>query len=178
MTDAEFQALFHEHKNAVYRFAWRLTSSPDAAEDISQEVFTALLRRPDAFDSRRGQLRSFLLGAVRNLALKRWHNENRLQELDEDQFLVEPVDVTRGEIDKSVADAVQALPPLQREVLILAEYEDLSLEEISQIVQSGVGTVKARLHRARENLRRMLAPLRPRSTDTQKVRTNRHGTLG
>jgi DNA-directed RNA polymerase specialized sigma24 family protein len=45
-------------------------------------------------------------------------------------------------------------------VFVLAEYEELSLEEISRAVDAGVGAVKARLHRARENLRRMLAPLR------------------
>jgi DNA-directed RNA polymerase specialized sigma24 family protein len=50
---------------------------------------------------------------------------------------------------------------LQREVLILAEYEELSLEEIALTVESEVGTVKSRLRRARENLRRMLAPLKP-----------------
>jgi RNA polymerase sigma-70 factor (ECF subfamily) len=61
-----------------------------------------------------------------------------------------------------VAQAVQALPPLQRETLILFEYEELPLEEIARTVDAEVGTIKARLHRARENLRRMLAPLRAR----------------
>ena len=59
-----------------------------------------------------------------------------------------------------VASAVQSLPPLQREVLVMAEYEDCSLEEIARAVEAEIGTVKSRLHRARENLRRMLAPLR------------------
>jgi RNA polymerase sigma-70 factor (ECF subfamily) len=52
------------------------------------------------------------------------------------------------------------LPPLQREVLILAEYEDLSLEEIARAIESEIGTVKSRLHRARENLKQILAPLK------------------
>ena len=58
-----------------------------------------------------------------------------------------------------VARAVQMLPPMQREAIILAEYEDLTLEEIARVTQSAVGSVKSRLHRARANLRRMLAPL-------------------
>jgi RNA polymerase sigma-70 factor (ECF subfamily) len=49
---------------------------------------------------------------------------------------------------------------LQREALVLAEYEDLSLAEIAQATDCEVGTVKSRLHRAKENLRRMLAPLK------------------
>jgi RNA polymerase sigma-70 factor (ECF subfamily) len=58
----------------------------------------------------------------------------------------------------AVQTAVGALPPLQREVLILFEYEGHSLAEIAEIVGADVGTVKARLHRARERLRRTLAP--------------------
>jgi RNA polymerase sigma-70 factor (ECF subfamily) len=174
MTDAEFEAIFYEHKEAVYRFAWRMTSSPEAAEDIAQDVFLSLLRRPEGFNPARGTLRSFLLGAVRNLALKRWRGESRWDELDGDRLLTEPFDITRGDIAETVGAAVRALPALQREVLILAEYEELSLEEIGNVVQSEVGTVKGRLHRARENLRRMLAPLK--SGNPVNVRT-RHGTV-
>lgn len=176
MTEAEFEAVFHEHKNAVYRFAWRMTGSPDAAEDIAQEVFVSLLRRPEGFDCTRGSLRAFLLGAARNQALKRWRGESRWQELEDDQFAAEPLDIGRRETAEIVAAAVQSLPPLQREVLVLFEYEELSLDETAGIVQAEIGTVKARLHRARENLRRMLAPLK--SGNSMKVRTTRHGTLG
>jgi RNA polymerase sigma-70 factor (ECF subfamily) len=160
MTGTEFRSAFQDHKDAIYRFAWRMTNSPGAAEDIVQEVFLALLRHPGRFDDRRGQLRSFLLGVARNVALKRWREENRWDVLDDDQFVAEPVDVTRGETTQIVGAAVSSLPPLQREVLVLAEYEGLSLEEIAQTVEAELGTVKARLYRARQNLRRMLAPLK------------------
>ena len=54
---------------------------------------------------------------------------------------------------------LRALSPLQRETLILAEYEEMALEEIVQATGADLAAVKSRLHRARENLRRMLAPL-------------------
>ena len=76
------------------------------------------------------------------------------------------------DIAEIVGEAVRSLPPLQREVFILAEYEELALDEIARAVDSEIGTVKARLHRARENLRRMLAPLKPPNG----VRSN-HGTV-
>jgi RNA polymerase sigma-70 factor (ECF subfamily) len=174
MTNAEFEAIFREHKDAIYRFAWRMTGSPEAAEDIAQDVFISLLNRPDAFDRTRGSLRSFLLGAARNLSLKRWRSAKRWEDLEDEQFVALPLDIAAGEIREMVGQAVRALPALQREVLILAEYEELSLEEISRVVESEVGTVKSRLHRARENLRRILAPLKPGN----KVRTTSHGTLG
>ena len=170
MTDAEFEAAFEQHKDSVYRFAWRMTSSAAVAEDVAQDAFLALLRHPDRFDSRRGSLRAFLLGIARNLVLKRWRDEHRWEPLDDERPVL-PVDVTRGETAEIVGRAVRALPPLQREVLILAEYEEMSLVEIARAVESEIGSVKSRLHRARENLRRMLAPLR-----TDMVRSG-HGSV-
>ena len=159
MTDAQFQAVFDEHKDAVYRFVWRMARSPAAAEDITQDVFVALLRSPDRFDPARATLRAFLLGIARNLVLKHWRAEHRFEPLDDDE-IAEPFDLGRGDIGEMVGLAVGALGPLQREVVILAEYEGLTLAEIARAVDADVGTVKSRLHRARENLRHMLAPLR------------------
>jgi RNA polymerase sigma-70 factor, ECF subfamily len=158
MNREEFREAFDRHKDAVYRFAWRMTNSPEAAEDVAQEVFLALLRRPEAFDPARGELRGFLFGAARNQVRKQWREANRWAELDEDAFVAPPV--IELEIGKAVEAAIRALPLLQREALVLSEYEELSLEEIARTVDAEVGTVKSRLFRARENLRRALAPLR------------------
>src|SRR5579863_5366677 len=160
MTRLEFQAAFEEHKDAVYRFAWRMTNSPAAAEDIAQDVFLVLLRHPGRFDSKRGEMRSFLLGVARNLTRKRWRNENRWDTIDDERFISQPVDMVIRETAEIVNAAVQALPPLQREVLVLAQYEGLTLNEIVHAIEAEMGTVKARLHRARKNLKRMLAPLK------------------
>ena len=163
MTDAEFQTAFDQHKDAVYRFAWRMSGSAAAAEDITQDVFVGLLRYPDRFDPARGTLRAFLLGIARNLALRHWRAEHRFEPLDDEQpGVAEPVDLERGEVGDIVGRAVRALRPLQREVVILAEYEGLTLAEVARAVDADVGTVKSRLHRARESLRRTLAPLRSR----------------
>src|SRR5262245_44178159 len=111
MTEREFRTAFLEHKEAVYRFAWRMTNSSAAAEDIAQDVFLTLLRRPDLFDSTRGRLRSFLLGVARNLALKKWRDEHRWEELEEEQSIAPPIDVTRGEVAELLGSAVQSLAP-------------------------------------------------------------------
>src|SRR5262245_40669004 len=124
--------VFDEHKDAVYRFAWRMTNSAAIAEDIAQEVFLSLPRQPDRFNPERGRLRSFLLGITRNLVLKQWRDGHHWQELDDEQFVAEAFSIERREIAEIVGEAVRALPPLQREVLILAEYEELSLEEIAR----------------------------------------------
>lgn len=164
MTQNEFRSAFEEHKDAVYRFAWRMTSSSTTAEDVTHDVFMALFRRPDAFDPNRGRLRPFLLAITRNLVLKHWRDDRRWEPIDEEQFVAEPVDLHARETAQIVAEAVGRLPPLQREALVLAEYEGLSLAEIAHATDCEVGTVKSRLHRAKENLRRMLAPLKERAT--------------
>ena len=169
MTEPEIRAAYHDHKDAIYRFAWRLTGSAASAEDIVQECFLSMLRNPDGYDASRAPMRPFLLAVARNLARKRWRTEQRWDALDEEDFVSEPIDPTSRQSSELVAQAVQSLPALQREAVILFEYEELSLEEVARVVDAEVGTIKARLHRARENLRRILAPLRPaspRSPDT------------
>lgn len=160
MTDSEFRAAFEGNKDAVYRYAWRMTGSAAAAEDVAQEVFLTLLRQPGRFDPARAQLRSFLLGIARNLSLKRLRAECRWDSLDDEFDVPAVLPPTDGDVARVVASAMAALPPLQREVVALVEYEGLSLEDTARAVQAEVGTVKSRLFRARENLRKMLAPLR------------------
>jgi RNA polymerase sigma-70 factor (ECF subfamily) len=158
VTQDDFLSAFDAHQDAVYRFLWRM-AGPDDAEDLAQEVFLSLLRHPTRFDPARGTLRAFLLGIARNLALKRFRDENRWTALDDADLAAPPFDVTRRETAEEVAAAIRALPPLQREVIILIQYEELSLDETARIVASEVGTVKSRLHRARQNLRRALSPV-------------------
>ena len=82
MTQVAVQLAFDEHKDAIYRFAWRM-AGPDFAEDIAQDVFLTLLRHPERFDPTRGTLRAFLLGVARNLALKCWRDAHRWEPLDD-----------------------------------------------------------------------------------------------
>jgi RNA polymerase sigma-70 factor (ECF subfamily) len=159
MTDTDFRDAYRQHKDVLYRFARRMTGSAEAAEDIAHDAFLALWRSDAAYDPARGTLRSFLLGVARNLALQRLRRERPQDPLDEDAFVAGPIDIAGMERAEIVARAVGALPPLQREALILAEYEDFSAEEIGRATNAEIAAVKSRLHRARENLRRMLAPL-------------------
>ena len=97
-------------------------SGSTAAEDITQDVFVGLLRYPHRFDPARGTLRAFLLGVARNLALKHWRSEHRFEPLDDEAFVAKPLDLER-DVGDMVGRAVRALPPLQREAVILFEYE-------------------------------------------------------
>lgn len=159
VNDAELRSIFEANKDAVFGFAWRMTGAPDAAEDVTQECFLSLIKAPSRFDPAHGSVRAWLLGIARNLILKRWRAEGRWTPLDEDAVVPAPPPADWDAVRK-VAHAVGALAPLQREVVILVEYEGMTLEETARAVDAEVGTVKGRLHRARENLKRMLEPLR------------------
>ncbi|MGA3095058.1 MAG: RNA polymerase sigma factor [Bryobacteraceae bacterium] len=151
------QTAFDQYHQAVYSFAYRLTGRADVAEDIAQECFLALVRAPLRYDPSRGSMKVYLFSIVRNLALKRYRDGRAEQAMDgpEDLPAIDP----RASLEASsaVAAAVAGLPQLQQEALILFQYEGATLEEIAQIVGTDVGTVKSRLHRARERLRRVLA---------------------
>ena len=159
MTGAEFHEAYGQHKDVLYRFARRMTGSASVAEDLVHDCFLMVWRNAAAYRADRGTMRSFLIGVTRNLALKRLQRERPFDELEEDSAICGPVDAAGRERADLVAQAVAALPPLQREALILAEYEEMSLEEIARATGVELAAVKSRLHRARENLRRMLAPL-------------------
>ena len=162
---AAFQELYERHRSPVFRFAYRLLGSIETAEDVTHDCFLSLIRRPEGFDPERASLRTYLFAAARNLAMKYFRRTGREEDLDdlsESQVASskqEPIRrVLRQELQNQVREAVLSLPPLQREAVVLFEYEDLSLSEIAAITQSDVGAVKARLHRAREGLRRILRP--------------------
>ena len=91
--------------------------------------------------------------------LKRLRRERPYDPLEDESSICPPVDMAGLERAEIIARAVQALPQLQREAIILAEYEDLTLEEIASSTGVELAAVKSRLHRGRENLRRMLGPL-------------------
>jgi RNA polymerase sigma-70 factor (ECF subfamily) len=104
-------------------------------------------------------MQSFLLGVARNLVLKRWRDERQQDALEDEQFVYEPIYAQEDGRAEAVEKAILMLPPLQREAVVLAEYEEMSLEEIAHATQAELAAVKSRLHRGRQNLRRMLSPL-------------------
>jgi RNA polymerase sigma-70 factor (ECF subfamily) len=153
------EAAFDQHHGAVFSFAYRLTRRQDVAEDITQECFLSLIRAPERFDPARGSMRTYLFAIARNLALKHYRRTaSDPQDLDEVSVSADPSPAL--DVVSAVERAVALLPVLQREALILFQYEGATLEEVSQVVGADVGTVKSRLHRARERLRCELAPYR------------------
>ena len=153
--------LFDEHHAPLFRFAYRLTGSVADAEDIVQVCFLELLRPDCSYDPKRAPIRTWLFGVVRNQSLKRFR-QNATPRLPETDDAPSPEhEVLRVEIEEVVRRAVLTLPEMQREVLILAHYEEMPLAEIAGILDIDVGAVKSRLQRARTSLRETLSAYAP-----------------
>ncbi|HKR11050.1 MAG TPA: RNA polymerase sigma factor [Pyrinomonadaceae bacterium] len=162
---AAFLELYDRHREPIFRFAYRLLGSIDIAEDVTHDCFLSLIRRPEGFRADRAALRTYLFAIARNLSLKHFRNTGReagLDEMNEEPQVSARQAPLRKLLDEELAaqvrDAVFSLPALQREALVLYEYEGLSLNEIAGIVDADVGAIKARLYRARESMKRMLRP--------------------
>ena len=162
--EAAFQVLYSRYRDLIFRFAYRLVGSAAAAEDVTHDCFLTLIRQPDRFKPERGSFRTFLYAVARNLALKNFNisrRESPMSELGDEPRVAERQQPVRQVLDRELSGEVQRaianLPPLQREALILFEYEELSLAEVAAIVDADVGTVKGRLFRARAGLRQELA---------------------
>ncbi|MDQ5843859.1 MAG: RNA polymerase sigma factor [Acidobacteriota bacterium] len=158
-----FLQVYERHRDAVFCFAYRLSGRVETAEDITHDCFLSLITSPGNFRPNRAALRTYLISAARNLWLKQLRKLGRefaLDEFGEDEYVAVSKQPLTGLLDDELAfivkEAVSNLPPLQREALVLFEYEGLPLSEIASMVGADVGAVKARLHRARERLRTSL----------------------
>lgn len=158
-----FHVLYERYRDPIFRFAYRMLGSSEAAEDVVHDCFLGLIKEPGRFDSGKASLRTYLYAAARNQAAKRYQafgRESAIDDLTSEPRMGDHHEPIRKVLDDELAGEVQraiaSLPPLQREALVLFEYEDLSLAEIGAIVGADANTVKARLFRARDKLRARL----------------------
>ena len=163
-----FTALYRRHKDPVYRFALLYCGSPAVASDVTQDTFVHFITQPAQFDPTRGSIGAWLCGVARNLARKHFnHREDATdpQDLQGDRGaqhgLVDrdaPLErLLRAEAAEEVRQAVAAIAPHYRDVLILCELSDFSYAEAAQVCGIDIGTVRSRLSRARSQLAQRLA---------------------
>lgn len=151
------QALIELHRDAAFRVALRLSGGHADAEEVLQSAFERVVRHLPGCDATR-PFRPWLMRIVVNQARTHW----RLRRLKRLVFGVEPHEsthravepdlddeITRGELRRVIADAIERLPSEQREVFVLKHVEDYSYEEIASITGVAVGALRVRAHRAR-----------------------------
>ena len=154
-----FVALYRRRQGAIYRFAMHMSGSASAAEDITQEVFLALLREECGYDHERGTLSGYLFGIARKLVLRSLDRgrsdvplEGDADEMSPPQLAVvdDPLaGMAKHEAIEALRRAVQALPRRYREVVVLCDLEEMDYAEAAIVLGCPIGTVRSRMHRAR-----------------------------
>jgi RNA polymerase sigma-70 factor (ECF subfamily) len=163
-----FTELYGRWQRRIHRFALRMTGSREAAEDVTHDVFLALMRDGGRFDPRRGSASSWIYGVARNHVRRRLQRDRSWTSLPE-EAAGEPAildSLARQEEVETVRRALLSLPPADREVVVLCEMEEMTYAEAAEALGCALGTVRSRLHRARGRLLKALegaglrAPLR------------------
>jgi RNA polymerase sigma-70 factor (ECF subfamily) len=156
--DQAFATLYRRHRDWVVRVAYRITGNHQDALDVLQEAFVYLFRKlGDPSFVLSSTLRGFLHPTVRHLAVDR--RRRRRPEIDSDELadvLAAPPDPMPGSA-RDLHAAVAALPPAQRDVVVMRFADDLSLQQIADASGVPLGTVKSRLHHALAAVRRALS---------------------
>ena len=160
-----FVQLYRERHAAVHRFALQMSGSASLADDVTQDVFLALIREVSHYDPARGPLSGYIYGMARNMVIDHLKGGNlhlSISQAEEEDGhfsstrLVasgDPLgDLTRGEAVDELRRAVLALPEHYREVVVLCDLHEMNYEHAAQTLGLAVGTVRSRLHRARDLL--------------------------
>lgn len=143
-----FDVWYRENAPHLRVFLRRLLVNEQAAEDVMQETFAQIWRRPRGFDPERGSPRAYLFGVARRQTAD-WRRKNKAG----DEFEFDPPVSTSAEIASMVNDALRRLEVEQRTLLWLREVEGQTYEELAMIFGIPLGTVRSRLFAAREALR-------------------------
>lgn len=170
---ASFQEEALPQMDAVYRFALRLTGAPDAAEDLVQETYFRAFRAWEQYTPGT-RAKSWLFTICRNVFLRQRERQKRHEEILQENAAVPPATSSENPlwsstealdpegrffdslVDEEILEALDALAEEYRTAVVLSDLEGFSYQEIAEMMQVPVGTVKSRLFRGRRHLQRAL----------------------
>jgi RNA polymerase sigma-70 factor (ECF subfamily) len=159
-----FAALFRRHHRLVHRFARQMSGCAATADDVTQDVFVAVMRNLSRFDPAMGSFTTYLYGIARRTVRRRMFWRARQVQLDE--VSVDPAAAPEGDPVAvlareralgSLRRAIVSLPVHYREALVLCDLDGLSYAAAAAVIGCRIGTVRSRLSRARTLLARKLA---------------------
>jgi RNA polymerase sigma-70 factor (ECF subfamily) len=173
-----FGRLVKASQDYIYNAVFHMVGDDQDAADITQEVFMRAFRKLDRFEGR-ARFTTWAYGIMLNVVRSHWRRTKRhtvlplaVHEEEDDPSRTDPAADTAGpgetaERREQVADvraAIAALDEDLREIIVLRDIEGLSYEELGEALDLEAGTVKSRLHRARQALRQRLEPLYGQAT--------------
>lgn len=156
----------------IFNLAYRFTSSVEAAEDLTQEVFIRIYKTLDQYDAKQGDLSNWLMRLARNLIIDDYRHrqrnpQNTMADTVEDHtYHLRAVgtsaqkEMERRELCANVQEGIDKLPGDLRTCVILRDIEELSYQEIVDVLKIPEGTVKSRINRGRIELAKILRRMR------------------
>ena len=163
---AVFGRAYDEHSRSVYAAAYRVLGNSAQAQDVVQDVFLRIWRRPRTFDAGRGELGSYLRMMARSRALDLWREGQAAGRASDRMKLAVAAgraararpsartrQAERREQGASVRAAVRELPDAQREAVVMAYWGGLTADEIARRIEVPLGTAKSRIRLGLEKLR-------------------------
>jgi len=165
-----FAELVRRYQGALHRLAWRMLRNDEEARDVVQETFLRVYRALETYDQKR-KFSTWILRIATNLCIDRYRRKRpRTVSIDESQDDDDraPIVLVAGgpspekrydgvALAEQVDRLVQRLPPIYRAIVELRYQQQLAYDEIAQVLDVPLGTVKARLHRAHRHLKELLA---------------------
>jgi RNA polymerase sigma-70 factor (ECF subfamily) len=167
---AAFRALYGRYGNLVYSTVLRIVRDPQIAEDMVQEIFLRLWRRPESYVANRGRFATWLTSVSRNRAVdelrsrkRRFRYETASPEEQERELPAPGADdpALTAELSdqrRLILAALDGLPPEQRQIIELAYFGGLTQQEIAERLSQPLGTVKTRIRLGMQKLRAALTP--------------------
>jgi RNA polymerase sigma-70 factor (ECF subfamily) len=157
----QLAVLYEKYNRALFAFFFKVTLNSQASEDLVQTVFFKIIKYRDQFRAEEGSFVAWMFRIAHNAHIDHYHSLERSR----NEVGIEGTDVRsdddpgedflKKERSLRIKEALGRLTGEQREVLVLSRFQGLTYEEISHILECRVGTVKARVFRAMEKLRRV-----------------------
>ena len=178
-----FLTLYERLKAGIFRYAFYMTGSRSAADEVTQEVFLTLLKEGGSYREKRGEVGAFVFGIARNLVRRIERRERVYEPLPEEDVQDIPAgnfiedraglanQMVRSQVTARVRAAIASLPDHYRQAVVLCDLCELPYEEAAGRLGCAVGTVRSRLNRAHRLLAQKLEPLRSRRTDIETTGT-------
>jgi RNA polymerase sigma-70 factor (ECF subfamily) len=157
----DFRGLVDRHKQSIFRFTLGLLGNWEEAEDVAQDTFLAAFTNLSGYQSSRAAFSTWLFTIARNrcINLLKQKRPTALHEPDSIGEITSADPIVSQELSQQLDRALAALPVEQRSAFVLAEIEELPYDEIARIERTSLGTVKSRIHRAKQRLQSLLEPV-------------------
>ena len=169
---AAWEEIVQTYSRRVYNLAYRFTSRADSAEDLTQDVFVRVYRSLDQYNPKQGDLQNWLMRLARNLIIDDYRKRQRApqddiaDDLEDHKYHLHSAEnsvqreMERRELGAQVQTGIDKLSPDLRTCVILRDIEELSYQEIVDLLKIPEGTVKSRINRGRIELAKILRRMR------------------